>query len=299
MKTIILPGDFYSPKKPDPQFEQEYNSAKKFGNVVLFSHEEFLENEILEKLPKSSYLGEKIFYYGWMMNTDHYKRFYTTVYDKGYQLPNDLRQYTGYHHFHRWYSLIEGLTPESIMIESEEIRPILEKALKFQRKIKSPLIIKDTVKSLKHDWNTACFIPKDSDPFAMAKVIGTFLEIKKSYNDLKLPVVLRQFEDLVPVGVHPKSGMPISHEYRTYIYRGEVIFQAPYWEATYEKDQEPPTEFIQNIIDKLGGTASGLFTIDTALKKDGQWTCIEIGDGQVSSLPENADKDAFFSKLLG
>jgi hypothetical protein len=116
-----------------------------------------------------------------------------------------------------------------------------------------------------------------------------------------LPVVIRQFEQLVSIGKHPLSGTPISHEYRTYVYKDRVILQAPYWDMVdYNLEQEPPKEFIQTLIDKLMVRCpSNLFTIDTALKQDGQWTCIEVGDGQVSSLPVKANKDEFFSKLLG
>jgi hypothetical protein len=134
----------------------------------------------------------------------------------------------------------------------------------------------------------------------MAKIITTFLKIKKEYNDLKLPVVLRKFEKLASVGTHSKSGMPLSHEYRTFVYKGQVILQAPYWDSDYKTDQEPPPEFMKTLIDGLMFQCpSQLFTIDSALKQDGQWTCIEVGDGQVSSLPVGANKDEFFSKLLG
>lgn len=299
MKTIIMPGDFFDKKNPDSMFEAEYNSAKKFGNVFLFSHEEFLEGEILKKLPKANVTGEEIYYHGWMMDAAQYNKFYATLWDKDYRLTNDPYTYTHRHYFEGWYQSIEGLTPQSVMIENDELRPILDVILKFQSETNSALIIKDAVKSLKHDWLQACFIPEGASPIEIAKVIGNFLSIKKEYNDLKLPVVIRKFEKLVSIGTHPKSGMPISHEYRAYVYKGEVILQAPYWDSGYKAEQEPPQEFMKTLIDKLMFQCpSQLFTIDTALKQDGQWTCIEVGDGQVSSLPDNADKDKFFSKLL-
>lgn len=280
-------------------FEAEYNSAKKFGNVFLLDFEEFVEGNLLKKLPQASLLGEEIYYHGWMMNSEQYRLFYTALETKGYRLTNSVREYVTHHYFDGWYQSIEGLTPKSEMVYDDNLRAILDVALALQKETNSALIIKDAVKSLKHDWFEACFIPEGAHPLEMAKVIGNFLAIKKEYNDLKLPVVIRQFEKLVSMGNHSKSKMPISHEYRTYVYKGEVLFQTPYWDTKYKKVQEPPQEFIQSLIDKLMVSCpSELFTIDTALKQNSSWICIEVGDGQVSALPDKANKDEFFSKLL-
>lgn len=300
MKTIIMPCEPFNSKYPEPMFEAEYNSAKKFGNVFLLDFEEFVEGKLLKKLPHSKNKPEPIFYHGWMLDKVLYQRFYSALDEKGYQLTTNPLDYSSHHYFNGWYPHMEGLTPKSKIVYDENLRPILDEALALQRETNSALIIKDAVKSLKHDWFEACFIPENAHPIEMAKVIGNFLAIKKENNDLKLPVVIRQFEKLVSIGTHPKSGMPISHEYRTYVYKGEVLFQTPYWDTTYKKTQEPPKEYVKSLIDHLmTNCPSPLFTIDTALKQDGNWTCIEVGDGQVSSLPDNADKEEFFSKLLG
>jgi hypothetical protein len=37
--------------------------------------------------------------------------------------------------------------------------------------------------------------------------------------------------------------------------------------------------------------------MDIAKKKDGEWMIMELGDGQVSGLPENADKANFYRAL--
>lgn len=315
MKTIILPGNLLEPGKPDPEFEKEYEAAKKFGRVFFFNLEEFLayDKPLLSKLPPAETEKEDIFYHGWMMNAGQYRAFYLALQEKGYRLTNVPGHHTFCNYFDSWYPHLEGLTPKSIMVHDSNLWKIVDAALDFREKTKSPLIIKDAVKSLKHDWYKACFIPEHANGIEMAKIIGTFLDAKLSHNDLKKPVVIRKFEDLVSVGKHPKSGMPISHEYRTYVYKGEVLLQAPYWEVDYPepkeaykkttaiyKGMEPDPSFIKMLIKEIGSKCgSQLYTIDTALKKDGWWTCIEIGDGQVSMLPDKADKDEFFKKLLG
>lgn len=302
MKTIILPGNPLADNKPDPEFEKEYEAAKKFGNVFFFNLEEFLayDKPLLAKLPPAETPKEDIFYHGWMMNAGQYRTFYLALQDKGYRLTNVPGHHTFCNYFDSWYPHLEGLTPKSIMIRTPNLWNIVDAALDFRIETKSALIIKDAVKSLKHDWYKACFIPEHVNGLEMAKIVGTFLEAKLSHHDLKLPVVIRKFEDLVSVGKHPKSGMPLSHEYRTYVYKGKVLLQAPYWEVDYPKPAEPDPKFIQMLIKEIGSKCgSQLYTIDTALKTDGRWTVIEIGDGQVSMLPDRANKEEFFKNLLG
>lgn len=37
--------------------------------------------------------------------------------------------------------------------------------------------------------------------------------------------------------------------------------------------------------------------MDVAKKKNGDWIIMELGDGQVAGLPDNADKDKFYNSL--
>ena len=59
---------------------------------------------------------------------------------------------------------------------------------------------------------------------------------------------------------------------------------------------EPP-------IDRFAGVAAAVrsrfFTMDVARRRDGGWMIVELGDGQVSGLPREADADRFYSALAG
>ncbi len=37
--------------------------------------------------------------------------------------------------------------------------------------------------------------------------------------------------------------------------------------------------------------------MNVAKKKNGDWIIMELGDGQVAGLPDNADKSEFYNKL--
>ncbi|WP_420852162.1 ATP-grasp domain-containing protein [Paenibacillus hamazuiensis] len=39
--------------------------------------------------------------------------------------------------------------------------------------------------------------------------------------------------------------------------------------------------------------------MDIAKTTSGEWTVIEIGDGQVSGLPSHADAEQFYKSILG
>lgn len=42
---------------------------------------------------------------------------------------------------------------------------------------------------------------------------------------------------------------------------------------------------------------SNFFTMDIAKRKNGGWIIVELGDGQVAGLPDNADKAAFYAAM--
>jgi len=42
---------------------------------------------------------------------------------------------------------------------------------------------------------------------------------------------------------------------------------------------------------------SNFFTMDVAKKENGNWIIMELGDGQVAGLPENASANYYYNKL--
>ncbi len=48
---------------------------------------------------------------------------------------------------------------------------------------------------------------------------------------------------------------------------------------------------------EISNINSKFFTMDVAKKKDGNWIIMELGDGQVAGLPDNADRNEFYNKL--
>lgn len=74
------------------------------------------------------------------------------------------------------------------------------------------IIVKDFVKSEKHHWNDACFIPRASDETKVLEVVNRFLELRG--NALNEGVVFRAFEELEFLTNHSKGGMSLTKEFR-------------------------------------------------------------------------------------
>ncbi|MEZ4939148.1 MAG: ATP-grasp domain-containing protein [Crocinitomicaceae bacterium] len=86
----------------------------------------------------------------------------------------------------------------------------------------------------------------------------------------------------------------VSREFRLFVKDGEVISCFNYWdEGNYENVQPDLTHF-KELIPKI---QSRFFTMDIAKKMDGDWIIVELGDGQVAGLPDNADRMGFHCSI--
>lgn len=153
-------------------------------------------------------------------------------------------------------------------------------------------MIKDYVKSRKHDWNEACYIPDASDKEKVQQVTSRFLELQQ--DELNEGVVFREFVKLQFLTHHSQSNMPLSQEYRVFFLDGEPMYMANYWEEGQYDDTPPDLQPFLEVAKKI---KSRFFTMDIAKLENGSWTILELGDAQVSALPEQADRFEFFTRL--
>ena len=87
------------------------------------------------------------------------------------------------------------------------------------------------------------------------------------------------------------SGMPLSEEYRVFVFAGRVLIMDNYWRSSpnvYISEDE------MKWIDSIARQIKGCFvTIDLARREDGTLIIMEIGDGQVSGLQQIAPEDFY------
>lgn len=295
---IIFCTDPLNPGKVDTDYENEFIAAKELGfEVGLISFEDLVDiddpSAAIKKL-KASVDGETAIYRGWMLKPDKYAELYHALKKKNIELINSPKRYRNCHYLPESYNTIEDYTPRSIWFSKEQISESMDE---IYEKLGSafgtnPVIIKDYVKSHKHEWNEACFIPNASDSEGVRRVVSRFLELQGE--DLNEGIVFREFVNLEFLTIHSKSGMPLTKEFRVFFLDGEPLQVFYYWdEGDYgdlHLDLFPFTEIAKKI-------DSRFFTMDIAKVENGDWLIVELGDGQVSGLPEKANLHKFYENL--
>lgn len=269
-------------RKVDEDYEEEYQTAGFDHPCALFSYEDLERGKL--SLYGDSISGLTI-YRGWMMKPEMYAAFYSLLEEKGIVLINTPKEYEKYHTLPGWYPDFAEETAESVW-ESEG-KP--EYALSMAKSLAGPYIVKDFVKSRKHEWYDACFIQDIADRENAEKIIRNF--IARQGASLVGGIVLRRFEALKQTGFHERSGMPLSEEYRAFIYAGKIMMIDDYWDENGEgKISAEERLWIESIVNRV---KSNFVTVDIARKEDGSLIIMELGDGQVSGLQQIKAEDFY------
>jgi len=296
MRTIFCDSGF-SPKEVDYLYAEEFESAKKnLFPVSLLSFEEIKQGNIelaIKRVRTSEEIIEGI-YRGWMLKPVQYQQLYDGLLEKNIKLVNSPAQYKFCHYLPESYELIKDYTPKSTFKTLDGKFNIDE----FKNELgifgNKAIVIKDYVKSQKHYWKEACYIPDASNKEQVNSVVAKFIELQDV--DFSEGLVFREFIELEELTNHSESGMPLTKEFRVFVRNKKVITTCKYWDEGDYKDVEPLLERFEEIIQEID---SNFFTMDIAKRKDGDWIIVELGDGQVAGLPDNADKDEFYKQLRG
>ncbi|MFK7787031.1 MAG: ATP-grasp domain-containing protein [Crocinitomicaceae bacterium] len=271
------------------------NSAKFAGlRTYLISFEELTDGNINKALrfvhaPETL---EKGVYRGWMLTPKNYKSLYNGLIKKNIQLINSPIEYTHCHYLPESYGIIKDLTPKTNWTLAKT--PINKEAITelTSQFGDSPIIVKDYVKSEKHNWEDACYIPNASDEQKVLTITKKFLELRGNY--LNEGLVFRQFEELEFLIDHSQSGMPLTKEFRVFFANKRVVSVFDYWDEGNYGETKPELDGFIQIAQNI---KSHFFTMDIAQKKNGEWIIMELGDGQVAGLPDNADIENFYFEL--
>ena len=292
---ILYCNDDLMPRTVDSCYEDESRAASECGltfELLDFSAVRSRLADASVRFTKAAEVSETAVYRGWMVTPSEYSTLYDALANRNIQLINSPEEYRHCHWLPESYSVIEGHTPRSVWIpapaSSWDMNAVTETLMQFGS---SPVIVKDYVKSRKHEWTEACFIPDASDNLRSTQVVRRFIELQD--DDLQGGLVFREFVEFEPIGTHPKSGMPLTLEYRLFVFDGSVIAEAPYWEGQAHKVRPPIAQF-ESLLKQV---KSRFFTCDVAKTKDGRWLIVELGDAQVAGLPERCDRKAFYEAL--
>lgn len=282
--------------QPDEDYREEYEVAHKHFLCALFSFEELRAGKL--ELRGEAIQGPTI-YRGWMMKPEEYAFFYEALGKRRIELLTTPEAYCHYHLLPHWYKDFEDVTAFSAWTEGNDV----DAAMRLAQGLSGAYIVKDYVKSRKHEWAEACYIPDIQDSEKAKSIILNF--VTRQGDELVGGIVLREFVQLRRTGTHPQSGMPLSEEYRIFVltdnWKASVsrdpsckIPESPhrtllidgYWEERPEfRLSEEERAWVNNLTNRV---ESPFVSIDLARRADGTLMVMELGDGQVSGLQQMA-----------
>jgi hypothetical protein len=293
MTVVLFPSQPFSPREIDADFESEQLAARSAGlATALVDHTRVTEGAVAAAVARVAEGQGTALYRGWMLKPRQYEAMFAELEARGVSLVNTPEQYRTCHYLPDSYRWIEGRTPTTVWYPLQGELDVALLASILTPFADRPIVVKDYVKSQKHYWAEACFIPAANDLAAVERVVRRFLELQGE--DLNEGLVFRQFVPLEIVGTHPKSGMPLAAEFRIFWLDGEPILSHRYWGDLTKFDRPLPYDEIRPIAAQI---PSRFFTMDVAFLDDGSWTIVELGDGQVAGLPSSDLAPDFFRRI--
>ena len=295
MRVLFCSDPLHS-RRVDEAYQAEHDAAQSDGAEVSLLDFEALayENNAEGAVARVAAAAAQTLgvYRGWMLSVGQYAQLFEALQERRITLINTPEQYAHCHLLPLSYGQIAAYTPKTVWAAKEDFSIDTLAAL-LEPFGAGPVIVKDYVKSRKHEWAEACFIPSASDTEAAAQVAETF--IRRQGADLTGGLVFREFEEFEPLTVHPQSSMPLTREFRLIFWNGKLLVSSRYWDAGNYLGELPPAAKFTAI---AGTIPSRFFTMDVARTVRGEWRIIELGDAQVAELPSEVDALTFYADLL-
>lgn len=293
---IIFCANPLAPRAVDDAYTDEAQAAMASSlEYYLISYERLVHEHdavtAVRRVPAAA-APELALYRGWMLRPSEYQALYDALRARGLHLINPPDAYRTCHYLPESYPLISDATPATVWLPLDacgDLDAIMALLAPFGDQ---PVIVKDYVKSRKHEWFEACYIPSAADRQAVDRVVTRFLELQG--DDISEGLVFRAYIAFQPIGTHPQSGMPLTREHRLFFLDGALLADAPYWDAPIDETADLPIEHFTRIAVRV---PSRFFTMDVAQRIDGGWMIVELGDAQVAGLPERMDMSAFYAAL--
>ncbi|MFF5973842.1 ATP-grasp domain-containing protein [Streptomyces sp. NPDC012769] len=291
--ALLFPSDPLAPHRPDPHYAAEARHARELGGThAVVDHDALLAGHAREAVRRVPAGGEPLWYRGWMLPPTAYAAMEAALADRGRTLLTTPAAYRRAHELPGWYAAFAHVTPRSSWIPGGGMPgdPELKRAAE-ELGGPGPAIVKDYVKSRKHEWAEACYVPDLADGEGLRRVVGRFVALQG--DDLAGGVVLRRFERYVRR--RGSDGADRAEEARVWWLDGAPVLVGPHPD-TPEVRPAPDLTAIRPLVRALG---CRFVTTDLArLADDGAWQVVEVGDGQVSDLPRGTDPAALLSALL-
>lgn len=286
---ILFPSLPIAPTLPDPDYEAEYDAARAAGfSCALYELEALRAGDLrasLRRCPAAPAAGEPLLYRGWMLSDTLYATLYEALGQRGYLPLTPPAAYAEAHYLPLAYAHLRGHTPETVWMSGDDVGQAWDL---YQQVADTPAILKDFVKSAKHRWREACYLPTHTTRPDFERTLAAFLYERG--NLFEKGLVLRRYHPLVELGQN-MQGQPIHDECRLFCFDGVIIAHAPFRDPSALDAHRGLWQ------DLAARFANRFITLDVAAQEDGSWVVVEAGDGGVSGLPLSIEPGAFYAAL--
>lgn len=284
---VLYPLNPLMRKLPEPLFEPEFDAARSMGLECLLFDEDKLVRETLDDAVRSIPHGTGIVIYrGWILAEERYKLLEMGLASRGYQLLSSTTQYAAASYFPNYYSKIQDCSPRAVWTDSSDTY----QAWHASRTLgDGPFVLKDHIKSAKHCWHDACFVPKGTGR-EQFEFIAQNLKTEQG-SSFNRGFVVKEYVPLVSAGDGPRE-YPQSEEYRLFFLHGQLLTLSHYFRVPEQVID--PASFVE-IASRF---ESPFFTLDIAHAQDGRWLVIDVGSGESSALPPNLSPVVFYQRIL-
>lgn len=279
MTSVVFPADPLSGKGFDPEFDREVQAVRWTEGIHASSmnHDELVNygDVVIRLTPEDS--TDFAIYRGWMLTAEQYAAFYHKTRNK-FNLVTTPLQYKRAHHIDGWVKAFVGLTFNTVLVPvgatEEEVRQsvsILDGDTFF---------IKDYVKSLKNDEGLSVTTRDE-----LYDTIQRFVSAQSDW--LVGGIAIREFAEL------PEDRVEI----RAWWKDGRWVAFTPHPDFSGQEIEEIPRTILRDVDIRLQDLDLRFVTVDFVLTSDSEWKVIEVGDGQVSGIPDSVTDDEIISIL--
>jgi hypothetical protein len=285
---LLFPQNPLMKKLPDSVFEHEYDAARALGLTCLLFAEEVLSHRGAEQAVKDLPDGDggPLLYRGWIFAEEVYRQFYQALLARGYRLVSTPDQYAEVTYFPNYFPKVREASPEAVWTDTPDAYLAWSRSRKLGD---GPFVLKDHIKSAKHLWHEACFVPKGAGREQFESIAEALrAEQGKSFNR---GFVVKQYVPLRSRGTSPRE-YPMCEEYRLFFWRGKLLIASHYHNQMVNRLDWSQFEHLAQRFD------TPFFTMDVAEAESGSWLVVDMGAGECSSLPPSLSATRFYSRLL-
>jgi hypothetical protein len=275
---LLLPADPLRPRSVDPHFAPEAAAARDLGvEVALVDHDAVCAGAVPQAVARVPESDDAV-YRGWMVRSEQYAALEAALDARGASLRTSSQAFRTAHELPGWYAALCELTPETVWSRGGAPGEVVDLCAALRT---GGAVLRDHVKSMKHYWAQACYIPDVTDHESARRVAERFVELRE--DSLTGGLVLRRFERFE------------GSEVRTWWVDGELALSTAHPDTA---DVLPGSDVVPpQLARAVGALGLPFVTVDLARRDDGVWRVVELGDGQVSDRPRSTPAEGLIGAL--